>query len=151
MTIVGVGGERTVPAEEFFLGVYMTAVGPGELLTKVAVPAAGGAGDGWASVTLGKDGTGIVNVAASVRANGKVSGARVVVGCVSAVPERAAELERRLVGRDLDEQLVREAARGLGASLDPPSDVHASAAYRRHLAEVLAMRAVLTAFGRAGS
>ena len=46
MTIVGPGGERSVSAEEFFLGVYMTAVGPGELLTKISVPP--GKGDGFA-------------------------------------------------------------------------------------------------------
>src|SRR5919198_1771418 len=81
MTITGRDGERTVPAEEFFLGVYMTAAGPGELLTKVTIPPAGGAGDAFASVAIGRDGTGIVNVAASVD-----GGARVAVGCVAAVP-----------------------------------------------------------------
>src|SRR5438132_11129444 len=64
MTIRGTGGERTVPAEEFFLGVYMTAAGPGELLTTVTIPA--GKGDGFASLPIGRDGTGIVNVAASL-------------------------------------------------------------------------------------
>src|SRR5918994_7414033 len=48
MTIRGGDGERTVASEEFFVGVYMTAVAPGELLTKVTVPAAGGARDGFA-------------------------------------------------------------------------------------------------------
>src|SRR5919201_833790 len=38
MTVAGAGGERTVPAEEFFVGVYLTAAGPGELLTKISVP-----------------------------------------------------------------------------------------------------------------
>src|SRR5947207_10433382 len=47
MTIAGAQGERSVPAEEFFLGVYMTAAGPGELLTKITVPPAKGAGDGF--------------------------------------------------------------------------------------------------------
>src|ERR687884_1212302 len=55
MAIAGPHGERQVPAEDFFLGVYMTAAGPGELLTKVTVPA--GKGDGFAAVTIGKDGT----------------------------------------------------------------------------------------------
>ena len=64
MTIVGADGERSVSAEDFFLGVYMTAVGPGELLTKISVPP--GKGDGFASVPIGKDGTCIVNVAASM-------------------------------------------------------------------------------------
>ena len=51
MTIAGADGERTVDAEDFFLGVYMTAVGPGELLTKITIPP--GRRDGFAAVTLG--------------------------------------------------------------------------------------------------
>ena len=54
-------------------------------------------------------------------------------------------MEERLAGGDFSEDSVRAAAEGLGASLDPPSDVHASADYRRHLAEVSAVRAVLQA------
>ena len=124
-TIAGRGGEREVPAEDFFLGVYLTAVGPGELLTRITIPA--GKQDGFAAVTLGVDGTCICNAAASV--NG---GARVALGCVDAVP---------VVVRpaSADDDAVREAVRGAG--LQPPSDVHASAEYRVHLAEVLAVRA----------
>jgi carbon-monoxide dehydrogenase medium subunit len=144
MTIAGVSGERTVPAEDFFLGVYMTAVGPGELLTRITIPSADGAGDSFASVAVGRDGTGIVNVAATVNGD-----ARIAIGCVGAVPERARELEARLRERgDFEERGVREAAAGIGAALDPPSDVHGSADYRRQLAEVLAVRAVLEAAGR---
>jgi carbon-monoxide dehydrogenase medium subunit len=136
-TIVGTGGERTVPAAEFFLGVYMTAAGPGELLTKIAIPPGGQ--DGFAAVTIGRDGTGIVTVAASL--NG---GARVAIGCVDAVPVRARQMEER-IGSDYSDESLRAAADGLGATLDPPSDVHASADYRRHLAEVLAVRALVAA------
>jgi aerobic carbon-monoxide dehydrogenase medium subunit len=126
MTIAGGDGERTVPAEEFFLGVYMTAAGTGELLTKVSVPP--GKNDGFASVAIGKDGTCIVNAAASV--NGEV---RVAIGCVDAVPVLVRP-------ESPDNNAVVEAVRG--AEFDPPSDVHASADYRRHLAEVLAVRAI---------
>jgi carbon-monoxide dehydrogenase medium subunit len=136
-TIVGTGGERTVPAHEFFLGVYLTAAGPGELLTKITIPPGGQ--DGFAAVTIGKDGTGIVTAAASL--NG---GARVAIGCVDAVPVRARQLEER-IGSDYSDANVRAAAEGFGATLDPPSDVHASADYRRRLAEVLAVRAVVAA------
>jgi aerobic carbon-monoxide dehydrogenase medium subunit len=132
MTIAGAGGERTVSAEDFFLGVYMTAVGPGELLTKVSVPP--GKSDGFASVPIGKDGTCIVNAAASV--NG---GIRVAIGCVDAVP-----VLLNLDSKEAD--AIREVVRG--ANLEPPSDVHASADYRRHLAEVLAARAVAQAEGK---
>ena len=135
MTILGAGGAREVPAQEFFLGVYLTAVGTGELLTKITVPAPEGAGDGFAAATIGKDGTCIVNAAAVVKGDE----ARVAIGCVSAVPELATGTP----------DSIRDAVRALG--LDPPSDVHASADYRRHLAEVLAERAVRQATERARS
>ena len=146
MTVVGPGGERTVSADDFFLGVYMTAVATGELLTKVTVPPPGGAGDGFAALTIGTDGTCIVSAAASV-ADGS---ARIAIGCVSGTPVRATEMEEKL-GGDFGEGSVREAAKGLGAQLDPPGDVHGSADYRRHLAEVMAVRAVLQAAGSARS
>jgi carbon-monoxide dehydrogenase medium subunit len=131
-TVAGSGGERTIPAEQFFLGVYMTAAGPGELLTKITVPA--GRSDGFASVPIGVDGTCIVNAAASV--NG---GVRIALGCVGATPVVVEPASA-------DGEAVREAVRGAG--IDPPSDVHATADYRRHLAEVVATRAAEQAGGR---
>ena len=130
MTILGASGERTVPAEEFFLGVYLTAVGPGELLTKVSVPP--GKSDGFASVAIGADGTCIVSAAASL-ADGDL---RLALGCVDAVPVL-------LLPDSTDDEAVCEAVRA--AALEPPSDVHASADYRRQLAEVLAVRAATQA------
>ena len=143
-TIRGQAGERTVPAEEFFIGVYMTAVGEGELLTTVNVPASSGAGDGYAGLTIGAHGTYIVNAAATVSGDA----ARVAIGCVAASPLRAAAVEERLAGGDFSEEAVRAAVEGLGAALDPPSDVHGSGDFRRHLAEVSAVRAVLQAAER---
>ena len=146
MTIRNTGGERTVAAEDFFLGVFTTAVGEGDLLTRVSVPTRKpGTGDAMAGVTLGAHGTYLVSAAATVGSDG----IRVALGCVSAVPVRARAMEQALAGGDLSEQAVRAAAAGLGASLDPPADVHASADYRRHLAEVSAVRAVLQAAERA--
>jgi aerobic carbon-monoxide dehydrogenase medium subunit len=132
MTIVGDGGERTVSAKDFFLGVYLTAVGAGEVLTKITIPAGGR--DGFASVPIGRDGTCIVNAAACLDGE-----PRVAIGCVAATPVLV-----RLRGSE--PQSVQEAVRG--ARLDPPSDVHASADYRRHLAEVCAARAVAQAESR---
>jgi carbon-monoxide dehydrogenase medium subunit len=131
MTIAGADGEREVSAEEFFLGVYLTAVGPGELLTKVTLPPRGDAGDGFSAITIGADGTCIVNAAATV-SGGE---ARVALGCVSATPV--------LLTAAAEEDAVREAV--AGAAIDPPSDVHGSADYRRHLAAVVAARAVARA------
>jgi len=143
-TILGSGGERTTAAEEFFIGVYMTAVGEGELLTKVSVPTSSGAGDGFAGLALGRHGTYVANAAATVSDDG----VRIALGCVDAVPVRATAMEERLAGGDFSEDSVRAAAEGLGAGLDPPGDVHASADYRRSLAETSAVRAVLQAAGR---
>jgi len=129
LTITGARGERTVPAADFFLGVYMTAVGQDELLTRITIPA--GKHDGFAAVTLGVDGTCIANAAATL--NGTL---RVALGCVDAVPVLI-EAESA--------DAVRAAVRA--AKLDPPSDVHASSEYRAHLAEVLAERAARQAVG----
>jgi len=129
LTITGTDGERTVPASDFFLGVYMTAVGQTELLTKITIPA--GKHDGFAAVTLGVDGTCIVNAAASM--NGSL---RIAIGCVDAVPV--------LVEAESPDT-VRAAVRA--AALHPPDDVHASSEYRAHLAEVLAERAARQAVG----
>ena len=145
-TILGPGGERTVPADEFFLGVYLTAVGEGELLTRVTLPAlASGSGDAMEGVTLGVHGTYIVSAAATVAPGG----VRVAIGCVSGVPERATALEERLRGAELTPEAVHSAVAGIGDALDPPSDVHAPADYRRRLAEVCCERAVLAAAARA--
>ena len=130
MTIAGPGGEREVSAEEFFLGVYLTAVGPGELLTRITIPA--GKKDGFAAITLGADGTCICNAAATV--NGAV---RVALGCVDAVPV--------VVTADSPDGIA-EAVRA--ANLMPPSDVHATSDYRIHLATVLAERAATEAASR---
>jgi len=129
MTIHGARGDRTVTAQDFFLGVYMTAVGLGELLTKIRIPA--GRADGFAAVTLGVEGTCIVSAAASI--NGSL---KIALGCVDAVPvvlEPASDDEAAVV------------AAVASANLDPPSDVHASSEYRTHLAQVLAVRAVAQA------
>src|SRR3989440_11655099 len=118
MTIRGAEGERSVPAEEFFLGVYMTAAGPGELLTTVTIPA--GKGDGFASLPIGKDGTCIVNAAASLDGGAP---ARVAIGCVDAVPGLVRP-------ESAEDDAVRGAVRAAG--VQPPADAHASARDRRH-------------------
>src|SRR5215510_4974236 len=65
-TIRGVAGERTVSADEFFLGVYLTAVGEGVLLTRISVPArAPGTGAGFAGLAIGAHGTYFVSAAAT--------------------------------------------------------------------------------------
>ncbi len=145
-TIRNADGSRTVDAEEFFVGVYWTAVGEGELLTHITVPLSQpGDGDALEGITLGANGTYVVNVATSI-SGGRL---RIVLGCVSAVPERARAVEESLRDRELTSETVTAAVQGLGQTIDPPSDVHASAEYRRALIEVCAARSVLAASERA--
>ena len=130
MTIAGAGGERTVDADDFFLGVYMTAVGPGELLTKVHIPP--GRRDGFASVTIGarRDVHRLGGGVARERRRGSRSAAS--TPCRTA-PRRS----RRSCNGD-----VGPPCAGLGETLDPPGDVHAPAEYRRQVAEVVVARAI---------
>ncbi len=129
MTIRGEGGERTVPADEFFLGVYMTVVAEGELLLSISVPADAKGADGFAAVTIGRDGTCIASAAATLSGEAP----RIVLGCVDAVPVV-------VTPGGTDDESVRAAVGA--ADLDPPADVHASSDYRRHLAGICAVRAV---------
>jgi carbon-monoxide dehydrogenase medium subunit len=136
--VQGAGGMRWVSAEDFFLGVYLTAVGEGELLISVSVPAAANARDGFGAVTIGAHGTCMVNVAACLDGHQP----RLAIGCVDATPVL-------VLPEGTDDDAVRAAVRA--ADLEPPSDVHATADYRRHLAEVCAIRAVRQAEQRGGS
>lgn len=150
LTIVGAEGERTVPAAEFFETTFTTAVRTGELLTRIRIPARRpGEADCFLAMSAGKESKSIVHVATSLRLDGFVAEARVVLGCVSPRPLRATAVEERLIGTDADEETVRAAAEGLGATLTPVSDVNASADFKRHVAEVLVERAVLTCADRA--
>jgi len=146
LTILSSSGERTVSAEDFFVGVYETAAVEGDLVTRISIPTrSSGSGDAMSGVTLGAHGTYVANAAVSV-----TDGAWcIALGCVGAIPIRATAVEDALTGTDLDEAVVRAAVAGLGATLDPPGDVHGSADYRRSLAETAVVRAVLQAAGRA--
>ena len=97
-------------------------------------------------VTLGAHGTYVANAAASLTGGSW----RIALGCVGAVPVRATSVENALSGAHVDETGVRAAVAGLGATLDPPGDVHGSADYRRSLAETAVVRAVLQAADRSG-
>jgi aerobic carbon-monoxide dehydrogenase medium subunit len=150
LTIAGRDGERVVAASEFFEGPFATAVRHGELLTSIRVPPRRvGQGEAFVAMSAGKESQSVVHVAASLQVNGRIEEAHVVLGCVAPRPLRAAEVERQLVGSVPDAARVAAAVRGLGATLAPQADVNASAEFKRHVAEVLAQRAVAKGLERA--
>jgi carbon-monoxide dehydrogenase medium subunit len=153
MEISGPAGPRSVPASEFFLGLYRTAVGAGELLRAITLPPLGGAGVGYRSLTIAADSWALARAAAWVRCAGTapkpIEAVRVVLGCVAGAPVRASATEAQLVGADPSEEAVSAAAALAAEGLAPPSDVHASGSYRREMAAVMAKRALLDAIGGA--
>jgi len=152
MEIAGPDGSRSVPAADFFLGLWRTAVATGEVLVSVTLPPLDGAGVGYRSLALAADSWALARAVAWVRtaeeARGQVvAAARVVLGCVAATPVRAAATEALLVGGPTTKVALSAAAAVAGEGLEPPSDVHASGSYRRDMAAVMAKRALLDAIG----
>jgi len=130
---VGPGGERKIPAAEFFTGVFETALGPQDVLTEIRVPATSG---GWAYLKFArrKQDWATVGVAA-VASNG---GAKVGLVSMGGTPLRAKAVEEALAGGSDAASAAEHADEGT----EPSSDVAGSAEYRRHLARVLTRRAL---------
>ncbi len=153
LTATGPGGSREIAAADFFQDLFTTSLAADEVLTSISVPAYGG-GTGGAYVKHAHPASGyaVVGVAALVMTSGgKCTGARVVVGGATTTATRATAAEEALKGHTLDAHHIAAAAALVGAALDQPiGDHYASADYRRHLADVLAKRALTKAVERAG-
>ncbi|MCE1179332.1 MAG: xanthine dehydrogenase family protein subunit M [Micrococcales bacterium] len=146
--ITGQGGERTVPAEEFFRDLFETAVEDGELLTAVRFPRHTGWGSHYEKFVRVAHQWSIVAVAAAVRVEGgTIAEARVGLTNMGATPLRAKAVEEALVGKELTEDAVAEACAAAAEGTRPPTDLNGDSDYRRHLATVLTRRAVLAAAG----
>ena len=136
--ITGDSGARTVKADDFFKGLFETALGPRDVLTAIRVPAATkDTRVGFAEFSRRHGDYAMVGLAASARANGKgLSDVRLAFFGVGATPVRAQRAESALSnGASAD-----EAAATLASSLAPSDDVQASGAIKRHLAGVLLRR-----------
>ena len=151
--VSGPDGERTEPARDFFVALFTTSLGPGELVTAVRVPVVGASeGSAYLKHPHPASRYAVVGVAARVRVLGDAcSEASLAVGGVTGVPVRAGAAEERLVGRPPEEGAVADAADAVAGALENPmGDDYASGEFRVHLATVLARRALAAAAGRAG-
>ncbi|WP_132975423.1 FAD binding domain-containing protein, partial [Pseudonocardia dioxanivorans] len=135
----GPGGERTIPAADFFTGFFTTALAEDEILTAVRVRSAGPAtGAAYEEVARRHGDFAMAGVAAQVRLDGDtVAEARIAISGVDLAPVRATKAEAALAGRTVDDSILDEAADAAVADLSPSSDLHGSAAYRKHVAGVL--------------
>jgi len=146
--IAGPGGLRTVPADEFFVDLFETAIGDDELLTAIRVPKFTGWGAHYEKFVRVAHQWPIVAVAAAVRVDGgTISEARVGLTNMGSTPIRARAVEEALVGQPATEDAVGTAAALATEGTNPPSDLNGAADYRSHLAQVLTRRAVLAAAG----
>jgi 6-hydroxypseudooxynicotine dehydrogenase subunit alpha len=147
VVVRGPAGTRTITADELFVTYFTTSLKPDELLTQVRIPR-GDAGQRFAVQEVARKRNdfalaGAVVVAA-VDEGGVCSSARIALFGVSDRPVRASGAEQALAGRRLDEAAA-DAEQAAKEEIDPKSDAHASAGYRRDVAGVLVRRAVAKA------
>ena len=150
LTISSKSGVRDVPASEFFVGLFTTAVQPGELLTEIRIPSAGPrSGFAFEEISRRHGDFALVGVAAAVHLDDerRCSAARIALLSVGDRPMLAGQASMGLVGHRPSPESIRAAANTAATGdIDPPTDIHASARYRRQLASVLTRRALERAF-----
>jgi carbon-monoxide dehydrogenase medium subunit len=146
MVIRGAGGERTVPAAEFFSGVFQTTLGPAEMLTEIRVPKLGST-TGWSYTKMARRAQDWATVAVAAlvkRQNGSIERASIALTNMGATPLRATRAEEAIAGG----ASIADAAGLISEDTDPSSDQAASADFRRHLAQVIGLRALEEALAR---
>ena len=143
----GESGEREIAAAELFQDYLTTAVGEGEVLTEVRLPAVDGYGFGYHKFNRRQEDWAMVAVSALVKkaADGTCEDVRIGLTHMSSVPLRATAAEAALRGKPLDADSIAAAAEQAAEGTEPPADLNASADYKRHLARVLTKRALADA------
>jgi aerobic carbon-monoxide dehydrogenase medium subunit len=145
---VGKGGERSITADEFFIGLFETSLEPGEIVTSITVPPTTGAA--YEKHAHPASRYAVVGVAAVVAVEGgtcKV--ARITVGGATASPVHATAAAESLIGGSGSEEAIAAAAEKVPESITSAiGDTYASGEYRLHLTKVLAARALRKAFER---
>jgi aerobic carbon-monoxide dehydrogenase medium subunit len=147
-------GKRTIPAGEFFVDLLTTQLRPGDILTEVRVPVlAARTGTAYKKFHQPASGFAIVGAAArvSLNAKGKIEDAALGITGLAAKAYRAAGVEKALRGKDPSAKTIADAVRHVASGVEPLSDIHASAEYRREMAAVYARRALALALERAAS
>jgi CO/xanthine dehydrogenase FAD-binding subunit len=143
---------RTVPARDFFTGILSTVLQPEELLTEIQIPAQPDrTGTAFLELARRHGDFALVGIAVALVLDqtGSCSSARIVLLSVGDAPVLATRAMETLTGNPATAERIQEAARVAGSEIDPPSDIHASSAYRRQLAKVLVQRALIRAAERA--
>ncbi|MBI2202226.1 MAG: xanthine dehydrogenase family protein subunit M [Armatimonadetes bacterium] len=152
MVIRGSKGRRVLTPDEFFLTYLTTALEPDELLVEVRFPVIPKAGAAFLEVARRHGDYALAGVAVVVSKNGeRVGTCRLAFTGVGPRPVRIPEAEAAVTGNRLTDRVLQDVRKTVEERLDPDSDVHASAEYRKHVAGVLTVRALRFAAERAGA
>ncbi len=149
--VQGPRGAREIAAEGFFVTYLTTALEPGELVTEIRFPVmADGAGWAFEEAARRHGDFAIAGAATALTLDrGRIAEIRLTLTGVGGTPQRAGTAEAVLVGAEPTAEAFRAAAGKVQQAVDPDSDVHASAEYRRHLAGLLTVRTLEHAAARA--
>lgn len=150
--VAGPRGTRSIAAEDFFLAPFTNALEPDELVREIRFRLPGpGSGSAFVEHSRRYGDFALVGVAAVVEVgtDGVVSTARISLIGVGGAAVRVRDGEHALEGGSLSDPEIEAAAAACRAAVDPPSGVHGSSGYRRHLVGVLVGRALRLARGRA--
>ena len=145
VTLVGPAGRRVVNPEDFFVTYLTTSAAPDELLTEVWFPALPPrTGQAWLELARRHGDYALVGLGASLTLDpdGTIAEARLALTGVGPTPVRARAAEERLKGERPGSALFTEAGRLVAREVEPDSDIHATAEYRRHVAGILTLRAL---------
>lgn len=144
VTLVGPGGSRELPLEEFFTGPNRSVIAGDEILSEITIPDQPTTGSTYIKFGLRRSGAlAVVGVAAAVTVDGgKISEARIVLGAVSPVPLRARKSEDLVRGGAVSDELLEEAGRCAAGECSPISDIRGSEEYRRDMVRVFTRRAL---------
>jgi aerobic carbon-monoxide dehydrogenase medium subunit len=150
VVIRGSGGSRTVPAREFFVGPYETAVGEAEMITEIRVPIRPGAGSAYRKVERRAGDWAVAAAGACVWLdNDSVTEVGIGLTAVGAPRFCAPDAEDALRGQTVSDEAIDRAGELAAANSDPATDQRGPADYKRHLAGELTKRALRAAVARA--
>jgi len=150
---IGPGGERVIPIDDFFAGLFETSLAHDELLTEVRVPSPGPrSGGAYVKVErkVGDFATAAVAVQISLDENGNCKTVGIGLTNVGMTPIKATAAENSLLGKPISDENIRTAAQLAGEAAEPEGDQRGSEDYKRSLIRTLTVRALRKAAERAG-
>ncbi len=151
MRIRSARGERELAASDFFVGTLATDLQADEMLVEVALPAAGArSGSAFLEVARRRGDFALAGVAVtlSLDEEGHCSSIRLALCGVGETPVDASAAAASLIGQRCTEKAIEAVAADVGRTVAPTGNIHASAGYQRHIARILARRAIATAHKR---